>query len=120
MAPAGLVHMNLGDWAEFVGEHLAGERGDDGFLAAKTYRRMHADPGGGYAAGWGLTHLRWSWGEGAVLTHTGSDNTWMSVVFAVPQWDITIVTAANCAGSQGQAATERAKELMMGVLGLRD
>ena len=120
MGPAGLVHMNLRDWATFVAEHLAGERDEDGFLSAASYQRMHAHPGTGYAAGWGVSNLVWSWGESSVLTHNGSDNTWMSVVYALPAVDITILTAANCADSAGQQGTERAKELMLGALGLRD
>jgi len=120
MAPAGLAHMNLFDWAKVVGEHLAGERGEDGLVSAASYRRLHADPGTTYAAGWGLSRLQWSWGESSVLTHNGSDNTWLSLVLALPEWDIAILTAANCAEAAGQQATDQAKELLLRTLGLRD
>lgn len=121
LGPAGLVHMALPDWAAFVADHLAGERGEDGFLTAETYQRLHRAPDrSGYAAGWGLGNHTWSWGEGRVLTHNGSDSTWLSVVFAMPEWDLVVVTATNAADTPGQLATDRAKTLLLELLGFED
>lgn len=121
MGPAGLVHANLFDWARFVSEHMAGARDEDGLLVAASYQRLQTGPNGSpYACGWGLDRLEWSWGEGDVLTHNGSDNTWHSVVYALPQWDIVLLTGANCGGTAGQLATEQARELLMRAAGLRD
>ena len=120
MGPAGLVSMTLGDWAKFVGEHMRGARDEDGLVPAKLFQRMHVDDGTNYAAGWAVTNMSWSWGEGRVLTHNGSDGTWMSVVHALPDWDLIVLTAANCAGPQGEQATEQAIERMFQELGLRD
>ena len=121
MGPAGLMHANLADWGKFVGAHLAGARGEDGFLEAETFRRLHQDPeSSGYAAGWAITSHSWSWGEGKVLTHNGSDNTWFSVVFAMPEWDLTILVAANSAGAGAETAVEKARLHLLAATGFDD
>jgi CubicO group peptidase (beta-lactamase class C family) len=121
MAPAGLLHSNLRDWGRFCSDHVAGSRGEDGILPARTYAILQTDPGSsGYAAGWGVTKHTWSWGEGRVLTHNGSDNTWMSLVFAMPEWDLIVLTAANCGGTAGERSTTGAKDLLLTELGFKD
>ncbi|MFT7679744.1 MAG: CubicO group peptidase (beta-lactamase class C family) [Planctomycetota bacterium] len=118
MGPAGLAHCNLKDWGIFVAEHLAGERGDDGLLTAANYQRLHTDHGGSkYAAGWGLGHHIWSWGEAKTITHNGSDNTWLSLVFAIPEWDLTIMVATNCASPTANTTIEAAKKLLLKTVG---
>ena len=122
MGPAGLVHASLPDWARFVSSHLAGERGDEAAgLSPETYRLLHQGPNASpYAAGWALDHHTWSWGEGTVLTHNGSDGTWMSMVWAMPEWDLTIVVASNCAGDAGEVVVGEATELLRTSLGFDD
>ena len=121
MSPAGLLHCNLRDWAGFVADHLAGERGVDGFVTAASYKRLHRDVNGsGYAGGWGLARHSWSWGNGDVLTHNGSDGTWLSLVFAMPEWDITLLVATNCAGPAAQPACDRARDLLLTTTGFKD
>ena len=81
---------------------------------------MQKDPGSKYAAGWGLSKHSWSWGEGSVLTHNGSDGTWHSLVFAMPEWDLVVLSATNAGESAGDAATREAKDLMLRASGFLD
>ena len=120
MSPAGLLHTNLEDWAKFMGEHMAGAREEDGLLSAETYQRLQENPGSGYAAGWGIAKHTWSWGSGKVLTHNGSDGTWHSLVYALPEWDLVIMSASNASESAGDQATREAKNLMLESLGFLD
>lgn len=121
MGPAGLIHSNLADWGKFVSDHLGGERGEDGLVTSESYKRLHGDPfASRYAAGWGISKHTWSWGEGQVLAHNGSDNSWYSVVFAMPEWDLVVLAASNCAGAAGQQAAERGRDLILEELGFRD
>lgn len=121
MSPAGLLHCNLADWGLFVADHLAGERGDDGFVSATSYKRLHRDvESSGYACGWGLSKHSWSWGSGDVLTHNGSDGTWYSIVFAMPEWDLTVMVATNTGGTSAQPAGIRARDLLLTTIGFKD
>ncbi len=121
MGPAGLLHCNLADWGVFVADHLAGERGDDGFVSTESYERLQRDTdSSGYACGWGLAKHSWSWGNGDVLTHNGSDGTWYSIVFAIPEWDLTVLVASNCGGTAAQEACTRARDLMLTTVGFKD
>ena len=121
MSPAGLAHCNLLDWSRFAAEHLAGARGEDGFLTAESYQRLQRDHGGsGYAAGWALGNLVWSWGEAKTLEHNGSDGTWLSYVMAIPDVDLTILVAVNCASSGAEAVIEDAKNLLLKTAGFKD
>lgn len=118
MGPAGLIHCNLKDWGTFVAEHLAGERGDDGLLKAETYQRLHTDHRGSkYAAGWLLGHHHWGWGDAKTITHNGSDNTWLSLVFAMPEWDLTIMVASNCFSPEAGTIMEEVKQLLLKTTG---
>lgn len=121
MSPAGLLHCNLADWGLFVADHLAGERGEDGLVSSKSYKRLHRDVDStNYACGWMLEKHSWSWGNGDVLTHNGSDGTWMSIVFAMPEWDLTVLVAANSGGETSGPASLRARDLMLTTIGFKD
>jgi CubicO group peptidase (beta-lactamase class C family) len=121
MSPAGLLHCNLADWGLFVADHLAGERGDDGLVSADNYKRLHRDTeSNGYACGWALSKYSWSWGNGDVLTHNGSDGTWYSLAFAMAEWDVTVLVAANSAGASAQPAGDQARDLLLTTIGFKD
>lgn len=121
MAPAGLAHSNLFDWSRFVSEHMAGERGDGGFVTAESFQRMHRDHGGsGYAAGWGLKEFVWSWGQAKAFQHNGSDGTWLSFVMAIPDVDLTILVAVNSAGAGAEGVTPKVQDLLLRSTGFKD
>lgn len=118
MGPAGLVHASLEDWARFVSDHLAGERGADGLLRSATYRRLHRDPEkSGYACGWAIQQYDWGWDSGRALAHDGSDGTWYTAVLALPEWDVIVLAAANGAGTAGTAAVTRARDHLLEEIG---
>ncbi len=52
-----------------------------------------------------------------MLTHNGSDGTWYSVVFAMPEWDLVVVAAANCASGPGEQAIAEVQEHLLEVAG---
>ena len=122
MGPAGLVHSSLTDWGKFVADHMRGERGEDGLLKAATYQHLHADPhDSSYAAGWGVSQHVVSWTEPMLsLSHNGSDNTWYSKVMALPEWDLAVLSATNCAGTAGTRAVEQAENLLLETLGFAE
>lgn len=121
MGPAGLLHSNLYDWGKFVSAHVAGARGDDGVVEAETFQRLQADSASNaYASGWVLGRRSWGWGEGATIAHNGSDGTWYSEVLAIPEWDLIVLTAVNCAGTRGNQAAQKAQRHMMEVAGFAE
>lgn len=121
MGPAGLLHSNLYDWSKFVTAHLAGARGEDGLVKAATFERLQSDPAANaYACGWGIGMRSWGWGEGKTLSHNGSDNTWYSTVLALPEWDLIVLTAVNCAGPGGMQAGTKAQEHLMKLAGFTE
>jgi len=122
MGPAGLAHSNLVDWARFVTDQMRGERGEGALMKTKGYQRLHSDTyGSGYAAGWGVSQHHLSWSEPTVTWgHNGSDGTWHSTVKALPEWDLVVVTAANCSAGAGAQATMKAEHLLLKALGFAD
>ncbi|MFT5049299.1 MAG: CubicO group peptidase (beta-lactamase class C family) [Chlamydiales bacterium] len=122
MGPAGLAHSNLVDWARFVTDQMRGERGEGELLKSDTYVQLHADTyGSGYAAGWGIAKHSLSWSEPtASWRHNGSDGTWYSMVKALPEWELVVVSAANCADGPAERATTQAELLLLKALGFAD
>jgi CubicO group peptidase (beta-lactamase class C family) len=78
-APAGLIHCSVIDWARFVDDQIEGEGGQGKLLPQQAYRRLHAPPRrSDYAFGWYVAEagsLR-----GRVLSHSGSNGYWKSMV----------------------------------------
>jgi len=109
IGPGGTVHASIGDWAKFVGDHLRGARGEDGrLLEAKTYARLHRGrkTGSGteeYALGWQVVRRPWAKGKkrgdfGRCLHHSGSNNTWFSMVWIAPEIDVAVLCTTNIGG----------------------
>lgn len=121
IGPAGIVHMTLRDWAAFVAAHLRGARGEpvagaDGkpFLAADSWKKLHAPPADGYAMGW-LVAQRPGWAKGAakgdtgrVLTHSGSNTMWFCVTWLAPERGFAVLVACNAGSDAGAKATDDA------------
>ncbi len=114
MSPAGLVHMNLRDWATFVTQHIQGHKGSDkGLISSKSFRRLHTDTGkSGYVAGWGIGKRPWAKGE--IWTHAGSDGTWFSVVWAAPKLDLVLLAVSN-SGTVPEACHQAVGKLREGL-----
>jgi CubicO group peptidase (beta-lactamase class C family) len=113
IAPAGLVHCTVGDWAKFVALHLQGARGEGKLLKKQTFQKLHAAPeGSSYAMGWnvGPSPL----GEGTALSHAGSNTMWYAVAWILPQQNVAAVVMCNQGGPGGPG--ERACDEVSGSL----
>ena len=100
IAPAGLVHCPVGDWAKFVALHLAGARGEAKLLKKETFQKLHAAPeDSSYAMGWivGKSPL----GEGRALSHAGSNTMWYAVAWILPEQNVAVVVMCNQGGPRG-------------------
>ncbi|GJQ29862.1 MAG: hypothetical protein HBSAPP03_17460 [Phycisphaerae bacterium] len=111
IAPAGLVHMSIGDWAKYVSWHLRADaenpRRGLGLLKAETFDTLHTPPeGGDYAAGWMVTSR--PWGDGRVLTHSGSNTAWYCVTWAAPKRDFAVLVCCNIGQESGAKGTDAA------------
>jgi CubicO group peptidase (beta-lactamase class C family) len=116
IAPAGRVHMTIGDWGRFVAFHLAGARAVRG-LASETgtkliskesfevLQRSPEGPDKGYAMGWGVTQRAWG---GNLLVHSGSNTLWYCVVWIAPEKNFAALACCNQGGKRGETACDEA------------
>jgi CubicO group peptidase (beta-lactamase class C family) len=105
ISPAGSIHISLADWAKFAVLHLAGERGDSGFLQKETFQKLHTpSPGGEVALGWGVQV--WPGEMGRFLTHAGSNGRWFARIVMVPKANLAIIVAINSSGVEAEVATD--------------
>jgi len=107
MGPAGTVHASLADWAKFAAEHVRGARGESHYLKAETWKRLHtALEGQDYALGWNTAER--PWGQGTVLTHSGSNTMWYCTVWLAPRIDSAFLVATNTADEEGTVGVDAA------------
>ncbi|MES2126578.1 MAG: serine hydrolase domain-containing protein [Pseudomonadota bacterium] len=100
-APAGFLHMSLGDWAKFSLDQLAGARGEGKLLAPASYKLMQtAQPGSGAGLDWGV-QPGIAGRKGPVLVHQGSDGNWLAVVVLFPEQGTGVLAVANAADDMG-------------------
>lgn len=111
IGPGATMHSSLGDWAQFVIEHLRGARGENGrILRAETYRRLHRgrriqDTGKDeYALGWMVVYRPWAKGgkpfdKGRCLHHAGSNNSWYALAWLAPEQDFAVIATTNIGGN---------------------
>ena len=105
IAPAGLVHATLADWAKYVSLHLAGERGVDGLLKAETLKKLHEPRLASYAMGWLIQKPEWS--KGPMIWHNGSNTWWYCETGIFPAHNLAILVATNTAhGTARQGSSE--------------
>ncbi|MEZ5977916.1 MAG: serine hydrolase domain-containing protein [Planctomycetota bacterium] len=124
IAPGGTVHMSIDDWAKFVRAVLRGARGeDDEFLHRGTWETLlepvpFGKGGDGYACGWIVTTRPWAKGDGEgdtgrVLTHTGTNNSWVATCWIAPERDFAVLVTTNRGGGD---ATQRVDRVVGAVL----
>jgi CubicO group peptidase (beta-lactamase class C family) len=116
IAPAGLVHCSIGDWAKFVQAHLRGEKGEPGILKPETFQRIHAATYGEYGFGWIVAQRSWG---GRVLTHAGSNNQNYAVVWMAPARDFAVLVATNQGGDKAAKACDDAASMLITNYGNR-
>jgi CubicO group peptidase (beta-lactamase class C family) len=107
VGPAGTVHTSLADFARYLAAHLAGARGEGGFVSAESYGKLHSPaPGTAYALGWNVrTH---SHSGGRVLYHHGSNGAWYATMWIAPKRDFAILTVTNAGDDAGAKGTDAA------------
>jgi CubicO group peptidase (beta-lactamase class C family) len=105
IAPAGLCHMAIRDWAKYVSMHLLGARGESTFLSRASFDRLHEPPKGfAYAMGWAVTER--PWGAGTVLNHNGSNTMWFCVTWIAPRRDFAVLICCNQGGDAAAKACD--------------
>lgn len=122
--PAGTVHMNVADWAKFVGLHLRGDSANTNrrarLLTPRTFDDLHRlIPGGVFSGGWGFDTIDFATGPGTssklkVLAHNGSNSLWYSKMLLVPERDLAVLVACNRGGAAfgGKAVDEAGVEFL--------
>lgn len=116
IAPANAVHMNLRDWAKYIGLHLRSHASNPhrrgAFLPAHVFDVLH-EPVGDYACGWRVLQRGWAKGTrdedvGITLMHAGSNTMWFSVAWLAPEKDFAVLVVTNQGGAAAQRATDEA------------
>ena len=93
LGPAGTAHMNLADYARWLGVFL--DARPEGFVSADSLTRLTTTPeGADYALGWGVYPQR-SWATGPVLAHEGSNTMWRVMAAVAPEGGLACAVAAN-------------------------
>jgi CubicO group peptidase (beta-lactamase class C family) len=116
IAPAGLVHCSIGEWAKFAALHLRGARGEPmKLLKPDTFRKLHApaeNPEGGqdYAMGWIVAEPPGA--GGAVLAHDGSNGAWYATVLIAPGRDGAILVVCNKGDDAAQTACHEVRQAL--------
>ena len=94
LGPAGTIHATLSDFAAYMAEHLAGERGMDGLLQATTFARLHSpQPGTNYAGGWVVDPNGWM--GSASFWHNGSNGRWFAHTVIAPDRNAAVLVVTN-------------------------
>lgn len=108
-APAGFLHMSLGDWAKFNLDQLAGAKGKGKLLSPASYRLMQtAQPGGPAGLDWGVQESI-AGRQGPVLVHQGSDGNWLAIAVLFPEQGTGALMVANGGPDMG------ADKVLMGL-----
>jgi CubicO group peptidase (beta-lactamase class C family) len=107
IAPAGDIHMNIGDFAAYARLHLQGQRGAPRLLKAATFTKLH-EPIGDYALGWNRQTVKGL----PASTHSGSAGTFYAGIMIYPQKDIAVVIFINDSGKRSNDARNK----LFGVL----
>jgi D-alanyl-D-alanine carboxypeptidase len=104
--PAGTVHVNVLDWAKFVGMQLKAHPENPqraiSLLRPEIFDQFYRSEAGEteYISGWFLGTRSWARGsrpadEGRVLYHEGSNGRWTSMVWIAPEIDFAMVVVCN-------------------------
>jgi CubicO group peptidase (beta-lactamase class C family) len=108
MAPAGFLHMSLGDWAAFCLDQLAGAKGHGRLLKPQTYRAMQTPmPNSDVGMDWGADPDVAGF-KGPALMHTGSDGNWYTMVILFPETGNGVLVAANAGQDMGGEKADKA------------
>jgi CubicO group peptidase (beta-lactamase class C family) len=105
IGPGGTVHCSLADLAAYCNFQLGHTNGTKPVLRAETLKKLHAGKEGDYACGWSVLERRWG---GRVLTHTGSNTSFFTVIWLAPEKDFAVAVCTNLGGDSASNATDAA------------
>jgi CubicO group peptidase (beta-lactamase class C family) len=106
--PAGGVSVSLADWAKFCVDQLEGAKGRKALLAAESYRLLQSpDPATGNGLAWGVD-ASFMDRQGPMLSHTGSDESWYSMVILFPASGNGLLINANAGADMGGDRADKA------------
>ena len=95
------AHMTLTDYARFIRLFLTD---GGGLLTPETVAHLTtAQPGAGYALGWGVTAGQ-AWARGPQLAHEGSNTMWHMLALVAPKRGVAVIGAANAMMPDGKSA----------------
>ena len=94
IAPAGTVHMTIGDLARYGATHLDGEYGSEPVLLPQpSWERLHAPFLDDYARGW--VRQERDWAGGSLIWHNGSNTYWYALLMLLPATNMTLAFVTN-------------------------
>ena len=94
IAPAGTVHMTIGDLARYGATHLDGEYGSDPVLLSQSsWQQLHAPFLDDYARGWVRDERDWA--GGSLIWHNGSNTYWYALLMLLPARNMTLALVTN-------------------------
>ena len=106
--PAGGMSINLRDWAKFCIDQLDGAKGHGRLLTAESYRLMQSpDPATGNGLAWGVDATFMD-RQGPMLSHTGSDESWNSMVVLFPASGNGLLVNTNAGADMGGEKVDKA------------
>lgn len=107
IAPAGTLHMPVGEWAKFIAFHLGANPPAQLAGAASQLAHLHArgDIEPFEALGWMTADRTWG---GKVLTHSGSNTLWYCVAWLSPEKGFAVLAASNQGGNAAAKACDEA------------
>jgi CubicO group peptidase (beta-lactamase class C family) len=117
--PAGRVHCSMNDWGKFLTIHMKGFRGENAFLKAETFKKLHSTYSSNDSSytygGWNLIYR--SWAKGMTLSHAGSNTMNYAKVWIAPEVESILMSATNIGGENVFEATDTAiKNMINGYL----
>lgn len=125
LGPAGVVHLSILDFANWAGWNAGEGRRGPAIVRPETLRLLHTKvidtpplpnppPGtpstGGYAMGWGIVTPAWA--RGPLITHTGSNQINLAMIWLAPEQDFAMVMATNIGGPKADAALRAVAEAL--------
>lgn len=109
IGPAGTVHLTVEDWAKYAQFHLRGAAGKADSLDPETFETLHKPYGSGnppYAMGWEVTDEAGP--DVRVLTHTGSNTIWYSMIWMPLEHSFGVLVVTNQGGDRAREAVDQA------------
>lgn len=116
MAPAGTLHMPVGEWAKFIAFQLGGVAPKELEGAAKQLAYLHkpweplSETTQREALGWFVLDRPWG---GRVLTHSGSNTVWYCSAWIAPEKGFAVLVATNQGGDAIAKACDEACSAMI-------